>query len=48
MKVLPADKIREALNILAGEAEVYAPLVRGCQRLYHGLMVPVMSWPWTS
>lgn len=29
MKVLPADKIREALNILAGEAEVYAPLVRG-------------------
>lgn len=29
MKVLSSDKIREALNILAGEAEVYAPLVRG-------------------
>lgn len=29
MKVLPSDKIREALNILAGEAEVYAPLVHG-------------------
>lgn len=29
MKVLPSDKIREALNILAGEAKVYAPMVQG-------------------
>ncbi len=29
MKVLPSDKIKEALNILSGEALVYAPLVRG-------------------
>ena len=25
MKVLPSDKIKEALNILSGEALVYAP-----------------------
>jgi len=28
MKVLPSDKIREALNILSGEAEVYVPQMR--------------------
>ncbi|NLW63466.1 MAG: 4Fe-4S binding protein [Syntrophomonadaceae bacterium] len=29
MKVLPSDKIKEALNILAREAKVYAPMVQG-------------------